>query len=99
MVTGTTRPSSVHTWVMPTFSPTIDFVAIASVLSPARERSARAGPAERYSVVPPGSGPPGGRGLGRLRFADLGRPAAEGPQRTEGKHYGRQPWKRKGSSH
>src|SRR3954447_4481345 len=28
MVTGTTRLSSLHTWVMPTFSPTIAFVAI-----------------------------------------------------------------------
>ncbi len=43
-VTGTTRLSSSHTCVMPTFSPTSAFVAMAGVFLSSRERSARAGP-------------------------------------------------------
>src|SRR6478735_12258012 len=44
-VTGTTRLSSAHTWVMPTFSPTIAFDAIATGLShrPSFTRTLRTG--------------------------------------------------------
>ena len=39
MVTGTSRFCSSHTWVMPTFSPTIALVAISFVLSPEVRRA------------------------------------------------------------
>src|SRR5690606_29420616 len=54
-VTGTTRFSSSHTWVMPTFSPTIAFVAMAGVFL--LTRTLRSGQARRSadSVVPGGS--------------------------------------------
>src|SRR3954447_14811631 len=44
MVTGTRRFSSSHTWVMPTFSPTIALLAISSFSGVTRGRSARADP-------------------------------------------------------